>query len=179
MPKTGESRKSPIRRHGFAPVCPHNRAVKRKGMLMHRHKAITDRTGQGPATELRALAMALAVAGLTLPVGMQASAQSTGAGLAEALGVVGSQGVMLVMDPKAQAEVDASLRRMDDWELMLTYARIHATFRRFLGHDDLSVARALIDYATLAQAELDRRGLPRPAGTESAMNMGIAFELVL
>lgn len=91
----------------------------------------------------------------------------------------GLSGMALRMDAPVQAEVAATLRRMTDSELRLTYARIHATFREFLGHDDLSVARALLDYATLTQAELDWRNLARPEGTESAAGMAIAFELVL
>jgi hypothetical protein len=68
---------------------------------------------------------------------------------------------------------------MDNRTLTLSYARIHATFREFLGHDDLSVARALIDYAVLAEAELMRRGLPLPQGTEGSERMNLAYELIL
>ena len=83
------------------------------------------------------------------------------------------------MQPAVRVEISGALRAMDDAELRLTYARIHAAFREFLGHDDLSVARALIDYAALAQDELNHRDLPRPEGSDSPAGMAIAFELVL
>ena len=85
----------------------------------------------------------------------------------------------LQMQPGARAEITQALRAMDDAALQLTYARIHAAFREFLGHDDLSVARALIDYAALTQDELSRRALARPEGSDSPAGMAIAFELVL
>lgn len=88
-------------------------------------------------------------------------------------------GFALRMDARVRTEVAQALAAMTDHELALTYARINATFREFLGHDDLSVARALIDYATLAEIELRRRGMPLPAGTESAAQMSVAYELVL
>lgn len=91
----------------------------------------------------------------------------------------GFPGLTLQMVPQVRAEVQAALQAMPNRELSLTYARIHTVFRTYLGHDDLSVARALIDYATLAETELMRRGLPRPEGTESAARMNLAYELVL
>lgn len=92
---------------------------------------------------------------------------------------IGPEGLVLRMDARVQAEVAAALAAMDDQALVLTYARIHATFREYLGHDDLSVARALIDYAALAEVELRRRRLALPAGTEGAERMALAYELVL
>lgn len=92
---------------------------------------------------------------------------------------IGPSGLVLRMDARVRAEVAASLAAMDNRMLVLSYARIHATFREFLGHDDLSVARALIDYAALAEAELMRRGLPLPQGTEGSDRMHLAYELVL
>lgn len=126
---------------------------------------------------LRPLALALSVFGCS----------QMGFGRSEAFGQTlplpasggAAPGLVLRMSPVVQAEVQAALRGMADADLRLTYARIHATFRQFLGHDDLSVARALIDYAALAQAELARRGLPLPPGTDSAERMNLAYELVL
>jgi hypothetical protein len=92
---------------------------------------------------------------------------------------IGPSGVVLQMNARVRDEVTAALRAMSDRDLAVTYARINAIFREFLGHDDLSVARALIDYAALAEAELDRRGQPLPPGTESAAQMSLAYELVL
>ena len=94
-------------------------------------------------------------------------------------GVLGPSGLVLRMDARVRAEVTAALVAMADRDLVLTYARIHATFRAYLGHDDLSVARALIDYAALAEAELTRRRLRLPEGTEGAERMALAYELVL
>lgn len=85
----------------------------------------------------------------------------------------------LHMTPGAQAEVLRALAAMSDTDLSLTYARIHATFRSYIGDDDLSVARALVDYATLTEAELSRRRLSRPTGTESAHDMLLTYQLVL
>jgi len=85
----------------------------------------------------------------------------------------------LRMAATARAEVQAALAVMSDADLALTYARISATFRDFIGEDDLSVARALVDYATLAEAELDARGIQRPSGTESAREMLTTYDLVL
>lgn len=79
----------------------------------------------------------------------------------------------------ARAEVETALRSMSNGDLALTYARIHTTFREYVGRDDLSVARALVDYAALAETELTRRGLNRPANTESAGAMLVTYELVL
>ncbi|GAB4264987.1 MAG: hypothetical protein Kow0013_12670 [Pararhodobacter sp.] len=85
----------------------------------------------------------------------------------------------LRMSPAARAEVERALRDMTDADLALTYARIHATFRDYIGQDDLSVARALCDYALLAEIELRRRGLGRPAGTQAASDMLLTYQLVL
>ena len=85
----------------------------------------------------------------------------------------------LRMSAAARAEVENALRGMSNADLSLTYARIHATFREYVGHDDLTVARALVDYATLAEAELFRRNILRPTGTESAAEMMITYQLVL
>jgi hypothetical protein len=87
--------------------------------------------------------------------------------------------VSLQLGPSARAEVIAALAAMDAQALSLTYARIHATFRHHLGAADLSVARALVDYAALAEAELTRRATARPDGTESATDMLRLYELVL
>jgi len=85
----------------------------------------------------------------------------------------------LRMSAAARAEVETALRAMSDSDLSLTYARIHATFREYVGHDDLSVARALVDYATLAESELGRRNILRPNGTDSSAQMLITYQLVL
>jgi hypothetical protein len=85
----------------------------------------------------------------------------------------------LRMSPAARLEVERALHDMSNADLSLTYARIHATFRDYIGQDDLSVARALCDYATLAEAELTRRGVARPVGTESATEMLLTYQLVL
>jgi len=91
----------------------------------------------------------------------------------------GLPGLTLQMSAQVRADVQTALQAMPNRELSLTYARIHTAFRTYLGSDDLSVARALIDYAALAETELMRRGLPRPDGTESAARMHMAYELVL
>ena len=85
----------------------------------------------------------------------------------------------LRMSAQARLEVEAALSAMSDTDLSLTYARIHATFRDYIGRDDLTVARALCDYALLAEAALTNRGILRPAGTESAREMLLTYELVL
>lgn len=85
----------------------------------------------------------------------------------------------LHMDARAQVQVSAAMHQMSDQELSLTYARIHATFRDYLGQDDLTVARALVDYAMLAEVEMHQRGLLRPRDTESARDMLMTYELVL
>lgn len=79
----------------------------------------------------------------------------------------------------ARTEVETALLAMSDDDLALTYARIHTTFLDYIGRDDLSVARALVDYAALTETELIRRGLGRPANTESAGAMLMTYELVL
>ena len=53
----------------------------------------------------------------------------------------------LRLSAAARLEVENALRSMGDHDLALTYGRIHATFRDYIGRDDLSVARALVDYA--------------------------------
>jgi len=126
---------------------------------------------------LTALALCMSIFGASLALTGRTLAQTLTH--QDAVAAVGLQGLALRMEPQVRAEIETALRAMDDRELRLTYARIYATFRAFLGHDDLSVARALLDYATLTQAELERRNLPRPEGTESAAGMGIAYELVL
>lgn len=126
---------------------------------------------------LRVLALTLAVYGASQFAPGRAEAQTQPLPLPVAGGA--APGLSLRMGPAAQAEVRAALGAMDDDMLRLTYARIHATFRQFLGHDDLSVARALVDYAALAQAELGRRSLTVPPGTDSAEDMNLAYELVL
>jgi len=85
----------------------------------------------------------------------------------------------LGMSPGVRSEVQAALHTMDDAALSLTFARIHATFRTYIGEDDLTVARALVDYAMLTEAELFARGVMRPAGTESAQDMLTTYQLVL
>lgn len=91
----------------------------------------------------------------------------------------GGSGAALQIRADARAEVEDALRRMSDSELQLAYARIHATFRQQLGADDLRIARALIDYAMLAQAELAARRLPLPATAEPADAMLRLYELIL
>lgn len=83
------------------------------------------------------------------------------------------------LSPAARTEVDLALRAMTDADLSMTYARIFATFRDYVGQDDLSVARALIDYAALAESELSRRGLSRPSNTHGSAQMLQTWELVL
>lgn len=144
---------------------------------MTRRRQTVSVTSEPGATAMRAVALALGVFGAGLMAPGRLVAQSRPP--VHAAGALGVPGLSPGMAPQAQAEVAALLGAMSDRDLALAYARIHATFRRFLGHDDLSVARALIDYASLAEAELARRGLPRPAGTESASGMRIAYELVL
>lgn len=85
----------------------------------------------------------------------------------------------LRMSQNARTEVQTALRLMNDADLSLTFARIHATFRTYIGEDDLTVARALVDYAMLAEAELFARGVMRPTGTESAQDMLTTYQLVL
>jgi negative regulator of sigma E activity len=85
----------------------------------------------------------------------------------------------LRLSAAARSEVETALRAMSDDDLAMTYARIFATFRDYVGQDDLSVARALVDYAALAEAELSRRGLARPANTHAAAQMLQTWELVL
>lgn len=126
---------------------------------------------------LRAVGLGLSVfaAGLVAPGHIAPVAR------AEALPAasVGMPDLALRMAPRVRTEVSAALAAMSDADLSLTYVRINATFREFLGHDDLSVARALIDYAVLAEAELRRRNLTLPEGTESAAELHLAFELIL
>lgn len=79
----------------------------------------------------------------------------------------------------ARVDIEQSLRAMNNEALSLTYARLHATFRDYIGRDDLSVARALVDYAMLAEVELTARGIRRPVGTQSAAEMLVTYQLVL
>ncbi len=84
--------------------------------------------------------------------------------------------------PLAEAETQAlrdQLRAMSGEELSLAYARIHASFRALLSHQDLGAARTLVDFAALADTELHRRRIARPEGTESPRAMLLLFELVL
>lgn len=85
----------------------------------------------------------------------------------------------LRLSAAARSEVESALRAMTDADLAMTYARIFATFRDYVGQDDLSVARALVDYAALAEAELGRRGQGRPANTHGAAQMLQTWELIL
>ncbi len=85
----------------------------------------------------------------------------------------------LQLEQGHRAEVEAALRAMPPDRLYLTFARIHAVFRVQIGQDDLSIARALVDYALLAEAELRARGLPHPETTETAGEMLRLYELVL
>jgi hypothetical protein len=85
----------------------------------------------------------------------------------------------LHMTATARVEVETALQAMSDADLSLTYARIFATFRDYIGEDDLTVARALVDYAMLTEAALEARGIRRPSGTESARAMLTTYELVL
>jgi len=85
----------------------------------------------------------------------------------------------LRMSNEARIEVQHALDVMSDSDLSLTFARVHATFRRYIGEDDLTVARALIDYAMLTEAELFARGVMRPTGTDSAQDMLLTYQLVL
>jgi hypothetical protein len=87
--------------------------------------------------------------------------------------------VPVQMLPAARTEVQAALQAMQDAELSLAYARIHATFRAQLGQADLSVARALVDYAQLAAIELARRNVSLPVGSESPSEMRRLYDLVL
>lgn len=80
---------------------------------------------------------------------------------------------------KDQARLARAMETMDAAELSLTYARIHLSFRALLGHEDPGAARTLIDYATIAEAEMHRRRIARPKGTESASRMRLLFELVM
>ena len=132
-----------------------------------------------PESPLRLLALTLSVFGASLmaPGRFEPAAQAQTLVLTET--GLGARDLSIRMAPQVRVEVQTALRAMSDTELSLTYARIHATFRQFLGADDLSVARALLDYANLAEAELFRRNLARPEGTQSASRMGLDYELVL
>ena len=78
-----------------------------------------------------------------------------------------------------QARLARAMSEMEPAELSLTYARIHASFRALLGHEDPGAARALVDYAAVAEAEMHRRRIARPEGTESADDMRLLYELVM
>jgi hypothetical protein len=83
------------------------------------------------------------------------------------------------MTESARQEVAQALSAMTEAELLLTYSRIHNAFRVYVGADDLSVARSLIDYARLAEAEILGRGLSRPRNTASPAEMMTTYNLVL
>lgn len=83
------------------------------------------------------------------------------------------------MTEAARRDVAQALAAMTDDELILTYSRLHSAFRVYIGADDLSVARSLIDYAILAETELRSRGLSRPRNTSSAAEMMTTYNLVL
>lgn len=133
---------------------------------------------------LNAVALAASVFGASL-VGLgllsrEVSAQTaTQTAAAAAITTVAVPPEALRMTTAARAEVEGALRAMGDADLALTYARIFATFRDYIGRDDLTVARALVDYAALAETEMTRRGLERPSGTDSARAMLVTYELVL
>lgn len=128
---------------------------------------------------LDALALALGVFGAAaLAVGRVDAAQAQT--LAQpAAAAMGQGDVMVQMQPHAQAELIQSLRDLPGQDLSLAYARIHATFRLQLSAQDLSVARALVDYAVLTAAELARRNIALPAGAETPAEMLRLYELVL
>jgi hypothetical protein len=134
-------------------------------------------TGAGVQIAAQAAVLALSVFGVSLMSPGRVEAQSPPTILPPI--AAGLPGLTLNMSAQVRAQVQVALQGMSNRELSLTYARIHEVFRTFLGHDDLSVARALIDYAALAETELARRGLPRPEGTDSAAAMNLAYELVL
>lgn len=131
----------------------------------------------GARLALRMLALTLSVFGASVFAPMRLVSPARAQSLSPA--AVEVTGLALQMQPQVRVEVASALSAMPDAQLGLTYARIHATFREFLGHDDLSVARALIDYAALAETELTRRGLPLPQGVEPSAGMYLAYELVL
>lgn len=126
---------------------------------------------------LRVLALTLSVFGISLMAPGRFEPQAQAQTLP--VGGLGTPDLTVRMAPQVRVEVQAALRRMSDHDLVLAYARIHATFREYLGADDLSVARALLDYASLAEAELFRRNLAHPDGTDSASRMNLAYELIL
>lgn len=84
-----------------------------------------------------------------------------------------------VLDAATRAEVREALRQMSAEELRLTAARIHAAFRQQLGAADLRPARALIDYARLAEQELHARSLPWPEELPVSAEMEQLFALIL
>jgi polyisoprenoid-binding protein YceI len=124
-----------------------------------------------PVALLSALTLGLIF--LVAPSG--APAQTSGASPVAHASLAGA----LQLDRAQRTEVETALRAMPPDTLYLTFARIHAAFRTQIGQDDLSIARALIDYALLAEAELRARGLPHPERTETAGEMLLLYELVL
>lgn len=135
-------------------------------------------------TPRRAVSRPERAAVAALLMGAAVVAADTGNGPAAAQGLVntadrGSTPLASQIDPAIRAEASASLRAMRPDDLWLTYARLHAAFRASLDEIDLRPARAMIDYAALAEIELERRGLPRPPDTESAAEMLTLLELVL
>lgn len=85
----------------------------------------------------------------------------------------------LLLAPDQRAEVEDALRTMSPEVLLLTFARIHAAFRDQIGQDDLRLARALVDYALLTEAEMQTRGLDTPEDTDTAAAMLQLYELLL
>jgi len=118
-------------------------------------------------------ALALCLIALAAPPGV--AAQTTGASPVAHTPLSAT----LQLDQSQRTEVEAALRAMPPDMLYLTFARIHAAFRAQIGQDDLSIARALVDYAMLAEAEMHARGLPHPESTATAGEMLLLYELVL
>lgn len=145
---------------------------------MHDHQTI--RSGLGVAgVSLKALGIVLSVYGATVFGAGRFVGEAHAQTLFETEIALTLPLAELRMTASARSEVEHALRSLNDSDLSLTYARINATFREYVRHDDLSVARALVDYATLAEAELVRRNILRPTGTESAADMLITYQLVL
>lgn len=127
------------------------------------------------ATALLALTSALAFGLWCLAASPGAVAQTTGTSPV----AHGQHADALQLERAQRTEVETALRAMPPDTLYLTFARIHAAFRAQIGQDDLSIARTLVDYALLAEAELRARGLPIPDQTDSAGEMLLLYELVL
>lgn len=126
------------------------------------------------ATRLGWLALGTALfAGLVLAPGHHDRVQAQEAGATIAPVSAGP------IDVAARQRLEQVLQEMGPAELSLTYARIHASFRALLSHHDLGAARALVDYAFVAETEMHRRRIARPEGSESAREMLLLYELVL